>query len=111
MSLNFQLFLSSIYRFLVFVHSVVDIEVFCSAVLHVRSVARLGHPHVPVPRPPPPVPQLPHRQVSSPHQPPPTQSANRTDGDFLFAHLNKELLFCIFRKTYETILTVTAAIR
>ena len=34
-----------------------------SAGLHVRSMARLGHPHVPVPRPPPPFLELPHRQV------------------------------------------------
>lgn len=32
--------------------------------LHVCSVARLGHPHVPFPRTPAPLFELPHRQVS-----------------------------------------------
>ncbi len=38
---------------------------FFSAALHVRSVARLGHPHVPLPRHRAPLFELPHCQVSA----------------------------------------------
>ena len=46
-------------------NSLLCVCVFCANVgLHVCSVARLGHPHVPVPRHPPAVLKLPHCQVS-----------------------------------------------